>query len=57
MRKKVEAVDIGDPTGAIDDAISLDHPFAAALAVDNAEPVAGPLNALDFAAAGASRGL
>jgi hypothetical protein len=45
--EKVEAVDIGGPTGGIDDPIGLDHLFATALAVDNAEPVAGPLDALD----------
>jgi hypothetical protein len=47
-RGEVEAVEISDPTGAIDNAISLDRVLRPVLFIDNAEAVSRSLDALDL---------
>ena len=46
-RRKLEAVDIGDPPGAVDYSVRLDRVPGPALLIDHAEPVPCPLDPLD----------
>jgi hypothetical protein len=45
---KVEAVDIGDPPGAVDDTLGFDRVLGPTLLIDDAEPVSRSLDPLDL---------
>src|SRR5438132_6270430 len=45
---QVEAVDIGDPPGTVNDTLGLDRMLRPALLIDDAEPVSGSIDPLDL---------